>query len=61
MSDSRRCANSAPSNAAYLPTHFPDGPSKAHVLPVDHVLTYERFKSFNFDPNAEYLYALTLR
>jgi len=25
------------------------------------VLTYERFKSFNFDPNAEYLYALTLR
>jgi hypothetical protein len=41
--------------------HFPDDPSKAHVLPVDHVLTYERFASFNFDPNAEYLYALTLR
>jgi len=41
--------------------HFPDDPSKAHVLPVDHMLTYERFKSYNFDPNAEYLYALTLR
>jgi len=41
--------------------HFPDDPSKAHVLPVDHVLTYERFASYNFDPNAEYLYALTLR
>jgi hypothetical protein len=41
--------------------HFPDDPSKAHVLPVDHVLTYERFKACNFDPNAEYLYALTLR
>jgi len=41
--------------------HFPDDPSKAHVLPVDHLLTYERLKSYNFDPNAEYLYALTLR
>ena len=41
--------------------HFPDDPSKAHVLPVDHLLTYERFKAFGFDPNAEYLYALTLR
>ena len=41
--------------------HFPDDPSKAHVLPVDHVLTYERFTSYNFDPNAEYLHALTLR
>jgi hypothetical protein len=41
--------------------HFPDDPSKAHVLPVDHLLTYERFASYKFDPNAEYLYALTLR
>ena len=41
--------------------HFPDDPSKAHVLPVDHLLTYERFKAFGFDPNAEYLFALTLR
>jgi hypothetical protein len=31
------------------------------VLPVDHSLTYERFASYDFDPNAEYLYALTLR
>jgi hypothetical protein len=41
--------------------HFPDDPSKAHVLPVDHLLTYEQFASYRFDPNAEYLYALTLR
>jgi hypothetical protein len=41
--------------------HFPDDPSKAHVLPVDHLLTYEQFASYAFDPNAEYLYALTLR
>jgi hypothetical protein len=41
--------------------HFPDDPSKAHVLPVDHVLTYERLASYGFDPDAEYLYALTLR
>jgi hypothetical protein len=41
--------------------HFPDDPSKAHVLPVDHLLTYERFKSYGFDPNAEYRYAMTLR
>jgi hypothetical protein len=41
--------------------HFPGDASKAHVLPVDHLLTYERFKACNFDPNAEYLYALTLR
>ncbi len=41
--------------------HFPDDPSKAHVLPVDYPMTYERLASFAFDPNAEYLYALTLR
>jgi len=41
--------------------HFPDDSSKAHVLPVDHRLTYERLATYNFDPNAEYLYALTLR
>jgi hypothetical protein len=41
--------------------HFPDDPSKAHVLPDDLLLTSERFKACNFDPNAEYLYALTLR
>jgi hypothetical protein len=41
--------------------HFPDDPSKAHVLPVDHRLTYERLATYSFDPNAEYLYALALR
>ena len=41
--------------------HFPDDPSKAHVLPVDRLLTYERLASYGFDPNAEYLDALALR
>ena len=30
--------------------HFPDDPSKALVLPVDYLLTYEQFKAFGFDP-----------
>jgi len=41
-------------------THFPNDPEKAHVLEVDHPLTYERLASYGFDPNAEYLYALEL-
>ena len=40
--------------------HFGDDPSRARVLPLDHPMTYERLKSYGFDPNAEYLYALTL-
>lgn len=40
--------------------HFPDDPSKAHVLPVDYPLTYERLASYDFDPQAEYLYAIEL-
>jgi hypothetical protein len=39
-------------------THFPDNPEKAHVLPVDCPLTYERLASYGFDPNSEYLLAL---
>jgi hypothetical protein len=31
------------------------------AVTVDRQLTYERFRACNFDPNAEYLYALTLR
>jgi hypothetical protein len=42
-------------------THFPFEPDKAHVLPVDCPLTYERLASYRFDPNSEYLYALELR
>ena len=42
-------------------THFPDNPEKAHVLPVDVPLTYERLASYGFDPNAEYLLALERR
>ena len=41
-------------------THFPDDPDKAHLLPVDHPLTYERLVSYDFDPNAEYLLAMDL-
>lgn len=41
--------------------HFPDDPSRASVLPVDYPMTYERLASYDFDPNAEYLYALSLR
>lgn len=42
-------------------THFADDPSKARVLPLDYPMTYERLAEYRFDPNAEYLYALTLR
>ena len=41
-------------------THFPDDPSKAHVLPVDRPLTYQRLATYGFDPHSEYLYALDL-
>ena len=40
--------------------HFPYDPAKAHVLPVDFPLTYERLASYDFDPQAEYLYAVEL-
>jgi hypothetical protein len=41
--------------------HFRDDPEKAHVLPMDRPLTYERLAAYGFDPNAEYLYALERR
>jgi hypothetical protein len=31
------------------------------VLPLDYPMTYERLASYRFDPNAEYLAALSLR
>lgn len=39
---------------------FPDDSQLAHVLPVDYPLTYEKLSEYNFDPNAEYQYALEL-
>jgi hypothetical protein len=42
-------------------THFPYNPEKAHVLPVDLPLTYEKLASYNFDPNAEFLLSLEPR
>jgi hypothetical protein len=35
VSDSRRYLNPPPADAAYLPGHSPDGPSKAHALLLD--------------------------
>lgn len=39
---------------------FGDDPEKGKVLPVHYPLTYEKLKSFDFDINAEMLYALEL-
>jgi hypothetical protein len=39
---------------------FPNDPDLGRVLPVHYPLTYETLASYNFDPNAEYLYALEL-
>jgi hypothetical protein len=39
---------------------FPDDSEMARVLPVHYPLTYEKLASYDFDPNAEYLYALEL-
>ena len=39
---------------------FPDDSELAHVLPVHYPLTYDKLASYDFDPNAEYLYALEL-
>jgi hypothetical protein len=41
--------------------HFPADSPFAKVLPPDYPMTYERLRSYNFDPHAEYLYALTLK
>jgi hypothetical protein len=37
---------------------FPNDPELGRVLPVHYPLTYETLASYDFDPNAEYLYAL---
>jgi hypothetical protein len=39
---------------------FPNDPEMGRVLPVHYLLTYERLASYDFDPNAEFLYALEL-
>jgi hypothetical protein len=39
---------------------FPNDPDLAQVLPVHYPLTYEILASYDFDPNAEVLYALDL-
>ena len=37
---------------------FPEDSDLARVLPVHNPLTYETLASYDFDPNAEYLYAM---
>ncbi len=37
---------------------FPDNPEKGKCLMPDYPLTYQKFESFGFDPNAEIQYAL---
>jgi hypothetical protein len=37
---------------------FPDDPEMGRVLRMHHQLTYEKLKSYGFDPNAEILFAL---
>jgi hypothetical protein len=39
---------------------FGDDPERGRVLPIHHPLTYEKLKSFHFDINAEFLYAMEL-
>jgi hypothetical protein len=39
---------------------FPDDPELGRVLPMHYPLTYEKLASYDFDPNAEYLYAQEL-
>jgi hypothetical protein len=39
---------------------FPDDPEMGRVLRMHHQLTYEKLKSYNFDPNAEILFALDI-
>jgi CubicO group peptidase (beta-lactamase class C family) len=39
---------------------FPEDSDLARVLPVHYPLTYEKLASYDFDPNAEVLYALEL-
>jgi len=38
--------------------HFPEDPEKGVKLMPHYLLTYEKLKSYNFDPNAEIIYAL---
>jgi hypothetical protein len=44
-------------SVAYF-NQFPDDPEVGRVLPVHYPLTYGKLASYDFDPNAEYLYAL---
>jgi hypothetical protein len=40
--------------------NFPDDSDPSDVLPVHHPMTYDLLSSYNFDPNAEVLYAMKL-
>ncbi len=40
--------------------HFPEDPVKGEVFRPEYEMTYEKLKSFDFDPNAEILYAMEI-
>ena len=46
--------------ASAFDIEFGDDPERGRVLPVHYPLTYEKLKSFDFDNNAELLYAMEL-
>ena len=61
------CGRPAPPASAGRPTTAAtasrpgvDDSDKAHLLPVDHPLTYERLAFYDFDQIAEYLLAMEL-
>jgi len=39
---------------------FPNDPDKGKLLYPDYLLTYDKYKSYNFDPNSEVLFALDI-
>ena len=41
-------------------THFPDDPEMGKVFQPHQLLTYDRLRSYDFDPNSEILFALDL-
>ena len=41
-------------------THFRDNPEMGRVFRPDYEMTYDNLKTYDFDPNAEILYAMGL-
>ena len=41
-------------------THFRDDPDMGNIFRPDYEMTYEHLKGYNFDPNAEILFAMEI-